>query len=228
MDRVIEKIKETAKRFSSIRRLVLFGSRARGDAMNRSDYDIAVWGSTEADRMSLINAVEELPILQKVDLVFVTETLKKQPIYKSIQVEGIVVMDKFEIKLENFKKAVQRLREAVDLSVTNQDLVIRDGVIQRFEFTAELAWKTTREYLLLQGEVDINSPKPVMRAAFRVGLVDDSDNWGRLLTDRNTTSHVYDDESANEIYDRILHVYTGLLESLLVKLTTLAEKERNL
>lgn len=135
-------------------------------------------------------------------------------------------MDKFSMKLENFRKAVARLREAVDLSNTPHELVIRDGVIQRFEFTMELAWKTAREYLLLEGETDSNSPKPVMRTAFRVGLIDDSENWARLLNDRNVTSHVYDDETADEIYQRIRTVYVGLFESLLEKLTVLSPKEK--
>lgn len=225
MDGVTKKIVDAASRFSSINQLRLFGSRARGDATERSDYDIAVFGASDRDRIFFSDAVDELPILQKIDLVFVTERLKKEPIYQSIQNEGILIMDKFSIKLNNFKKAVARLREAVDLSNINRELVIRDGVIQRFEFTTELAWKTAREYLLLEGETDINSPKPVMRTAFRVGLIDDSENWARLLNDRNVTSHVYDDETADEIYQRILTVYVGLFESLLEKLTLLSQKK---
>lgn len=226
MDCVTQKIVDAASRFPSIKQLRLFGSRARGDATERSDYDIAVFGASDRDRIFFTDAVDELPILQKIDLVFVSERLKKEPIFRSIQNEGILIMDKFSIKLENFSKAVARLREAVDLSNTHHELVIRDGVIQRFEFTTELAWKTAREYLLLEGETDINSPKPVMRTAFRVGLIDDSENWAQLLNDRNVTSHVYDDETADEIYQRIRTVYVGLFESLLEKLTVLSQKEK--
>ena len=49
---------------------------------------------------------------------------------------------------------------------------MRDGVIQRFEFTAELAWKTTREYLLTLEIMDINSPKQVIKEAFNNNQID--------------------------------------------------------
>lgn len=129
-------------------------------------------------------------------------------------------MDKFSMKLENFRKAVARLREAVDLSKTLMNWS------SEMVSSNDSSSKTAREYLLLEGETDSNSPKPVMRTAFRVGLIDDSENWARLLNDRNVTSHVYDDETADEIYQRIRTVYVGLFESLLEKLTVLSQKEK--
>ena len=72
-------------------------------------------------------------------------------------------MAKFETKLINFNNALQRLKEAaVELEKIDASDVVRDGVIQRFEFTYELAWKTTKEYLEGLGIVDRNSPKAVI------------------------------------------------------------------
>lgn len=228
MDRVIDLVKENVYKFPSIYRIVLFGSRARGDATVRSDYDLAVFGASTKDKIGFTNLVDELPILKKIDLIFISSELKNKPIYRSILREGIVIMEKFQSKLENYQNAVKRLREAVDLSLKDKNLVIRDGVIQRYEFTTELAWKTVREYLILQNEVELNSQKPVMRAAYRTGLISNDEGWARLLNDRNITSHVYDDETANEIFQRILTVYVQLLEDLEHELTIRAKEEKEI
>lgn len=69
-------------------------------------------------------------------------------------------MSRLENKLNNFATALKRLNEAVNESKqANASDVVRDGMIQRFEFTYELAWKTTKEYLEQLGIADLNSPK---------------------------------------------------------------------
>ena len=78
----------------------------------------------------------------------------------------------------------------------------------------ELAWKTTREYLLDQGFVDINSPKAVMREAYAYGILNDEAVWINALTDRNLTSHVYDEKVADEIFSRIQNDYVFILKEL--------------
>lgn len=106
-------------------------------------------------------------------------------------------MSKIKIKLSNFKKALQRLKEAAEefqKDVSND--VIRDGVIQRFEFTYELAWKTTKDYLESIGIVDKNSPKAVFKEAYGQKLLGHEENWLLMLNDRNMTSHVYKEEMA--------------------------------
>lgn len=128
-------------------------------------------------------------------------------------------MSKIKIKLSNFKKALQRLKEAAEefqKDVSND--VIRDGVIQRFEFTYELAWKTTRDYLESIGIVDKNSPKVVFKEAYEQKLLGHEENWLLMLNDRNMTSHVYKEEMAEEIAERIINMYIQEFEDLLCKL----------
>ncbi|MDD2212853.1 MAG: nucleotidyltransferase substrate binding protein [Clostridia bacterium] len=128
-------------------------------------------------------------------------------------------MSKIKIKLSNFKKALQRLKEAAEefqKDVSND--VIRDGVIQRFEFTYELAWKTTKNYLESIGIVDKNSPKVVFKEAYEQKLLGHEENWLLMLNDRNMTSHVYKEEMAEEIAERIINMYIQELEDLLCKL----------
>ena len=127
-------------------------------------------------------------------------------------------MDRFVIKLNNYKKALARLHESIIDSDKYENLTFRDGVIQRFEFTADLAWKTTREYLINEGITDINSPKSVMRGAYAAGLIKDEVGWLRILDDRNSTSHIYDEDDAAEIYERIKLDHIKLFDDLLEKL----------
>lgn len=127
-------------------------------------------------------------------------------------------MDKFQNKLENFEKAYNRLIEAVEKSKQSDDSVIRDGVIQRFEFTTELAWKSVREYLINEGIAELNSPKSVMREAFANNLIDNENVWVKLLEDRNKTSNIYDEDESEEIYNRISNEYAKEFEKLLSKL----------
>ena len=116
-------------------------------------------------------------------------------------------MSDFQTKADNYKKAVNRLEESIkEYDETHSDSV-RDDAIQRFEFCIELAWKTIREYLLDQGFSDLNSPKSVMREAYAYHVIDDEKLWISALGDRNLTSHVYDEKTADDIYLRICGSY---------------------
>lgn len=123
-------------------------------------------------------------------------------------------MSDFKTKAGNFRNAVQRLQETIQEYETTNSSSVRDGGIQRFEFCIELAWKTTREYLLDQNFVNINSPKSVMREAYSYGILNDGDIWSKALNDRNLTSHVYDEKTADEIFSRIRSDYITILKEL--------------
>ena len=191
-------------------KVVLFGSRARGDNRERSDIDIAVYGLPNENRALFRSEIEELPTLLDFDIVFVTPDTDKA-LLKNIEKDGVILMSKREEKYEKFISAVSRLEEAIsDYEQVKLDSV-RDGAIQRFEFCTELAWKTVREYLIEQGYADINSPKAVMKTAFSDGLLDSEQGWLDILESRNITSHVYDEKTAEEIFESIKTVsYTHL------------------
>lgn len=118
----------------------------------------------------------------------------------------------------NFNKAVCRLEEALNEYEKYAISSSRDGVIQRFEFCTELAWKSTREYLLSEGYVDINSPKTVMKQAYADNLIEDDEAWLELLYSRNLTSHIYDDNTASDIFNNIKNKYLHLFKELIAKL----------
>ena len=139
--------------------------------------------------------------------------------YKNIMKDGVAIMDKFQIKLNNYKNALSRLHEALQEAKDNASLIIRDGVIQRFEFTTELAWKTIREYLIANEVSDVNTPKNVMKSAFSADIISDENGWLTILHDRNSTSHIYSEDEANEIYNRIASNHIKLFDELLSKLS---------
>lgn len=127
-------------------------------------------------------------------------------------------MDKFQTKLNIYQNALARLHESIEESKTSESLTVRDGVIQRFEFTSELAWKTVREYLLTHEVSDINTPKNVMKAAFAADIITDEEGWLTILRDRNSTAHIYDEEDAAAVYERITLSHIVLFDELLEKL----------
>ncbi|MDC3415210.1 nucleotidyltransferase substrate binding protein [Terrihalobacillus insolitus] len=102
--------------------------------------------------------------------------------------------------LVNLGKALNRLEEAVEGPVENQLMI--DGVIQRFEFTIEQFWKTLKRILKSEG-IQTSTPKESLQQAYKVGWINDEKMWLSMLKDRNLTSNTYDENVANEIYQRI-------------------------
>ena len=216
---ILTDIVNTAKKYDSVLKIILFGSRARGDATAKSDYDIAVLAPyiSRQDKSLLTDEISEINTLYKIDLVFIDRT--DNELNRNIQKDGVILMDKFSIKLENYCKALNRLCEAVSEFEQCRSLAVRDGAIQRFEFVTELAWKTLREYLLTLQITDINNPKAVLKEAFNNNLIEDNELWFNILNDRNRTSHIYDEEVADEIFENIQKDYIDIFKKLAEKLS---------
>jgi nucleotidyltransferase substrate binding protein (TIGR01987 family) len=102
-----------------------------------------------------------------------------------------------ENKLDELKRAVTRLKEALALPKTD---VIRDSVIQRFEFTVELSWKVLQRHLKSSGISEALTPKNTFREAARFGLIKDPEAWIRFVDARNLSSHTYKESLAEEVY----------------------------
>ena len=199
------------------KQLVLFGSRARGDFRERSDIDVAVYGLDEQRRSEFLDRVDSLPTLLDFDIVFVSAQTDAA-LLANIEKDGIPIMGKLDEKYEKLVLARQRLREGIAEYAKTRSTTVRDGVIQRFEFCTELAWKAAREYLIDQGHTDISSPKAVMKQAYADGLVSDSELWASLLNDRNLTSHIYDEATASAVFGRISADYLHMLDALVCAL----------
>lgn len=125
-------------------------------------------------------------------------------------------------RFNNYKKALARLNAAVQLSEEREltDLE-QQGLIQAFEFTYEMAWKTLQDLLHEKG-YEISGPNPVVKQAFQDGYIKDGELWMDMKESRDKTVHAYNEETANEIAEDIINVY----HNLLVQLETRLEAER--
>lgn len=217
MKELYKQIAEIGKQFSAYK-IVLYGSRARGDNRERSDIDIAVFGMPKENQAAFADKIEQLPTLLDFDIAFISDNTNDKFLNNIIK-DGIILMSKLEEKLSKFSEAVKRLEEAVSDYNSYNVSSIRDGVIQRFEFCRELAWKAAREYLIEQGYTDINSPKAVMKQAYADNLINDEQLWIELLNARNQTSHIYDEETASDIFEKIRNKYINQFNELLSVLT---------
>jgi len=124
--------------------------------------------------------------------------------------------EKVKYAIEKLKTALIRLREGAEEA---EDELDKDGVIQRFEFTFELLWKALKIYLQYNG-IEVRTPRNSLKEAFRINLFDDEEIFLDMLADRNLTSHIYDKETSEEIFDRIKAVYIPAIEKVLKKLRT--------
>ena len=119
-------------------------------------------------------------------------------------------------KIENYHHAVAQLEQAVAVYSSNpDDSLYRDGLIQRFEFTVELAWKSLKEYLEDQGiALAMASPRAVLKDAYAAGVIFDAEVWDEIIRSRNVTSHVYDEQTAIEVADHVCNTYLPVLKKL--------------
>jgi len=122
----------------------------------------------------------------------------------------------------NFQKAMRQLDAAVELE-DYTDLE-REGLIQRFEYCIELAWKTLQDLLGAKG-YDIKGPVPVIKQAFQDGYLLDGDTWLEMWDSRKLTSHTYNEDTAIEIADKIKNEYYFQLDALDKRLAEEKEEE---
>ena len=131
-------------------------------------------------------------------------------------------------RFENYRKALFRLKQAVNIvsekigEDEETDDLLKEGLIQRFEYTHELVWKVMKDYAEYQGYTEIRGSRDAFRKAFEIGLISDK-RWMESIEDRNLTSHNYDDETAEEIYKSIVNVYYPLFLDFEKKMLSLSD-----
>lgn len=114
---------------------------------------------------------------------------------------------RWEERISDLKKALDRLEEAISISKELDITTLRDGVIQRFEFTMELSWKALKSLLNSEGVEEATTPKSIVKAGYKSGVIKNVEIWLEMLDDRNLTSHIYNQAIADEIYERIVAKY---------------------
>ena len=127
---------------------------------------------------------------------------------------------RWHYRFDNYKRAFNLLRQAMELksekSLSNLEI---EGIIQRFEYTWELAWKTLKDYLESDGLVlEKITPKAVIVASIEAKIITDREVWMNALDDRNRMSHVYSDAAFAEVVENIEKKYLSLFDALYEKL----------
>jgi nucleotidyltransferase substrate binding protein (TIGR01987 family) len=116
-------------------------------------------------------------------------------------------------RFQSFGLAFAQLTAAADLAAQRKltDLE-QQGLIQAFEFTHELAWKTLKDFLEAHGvTTQLYGSKDATREAFAQALITDGDEWMAMIAARNATNHTYNQRTAREIATAIL---TGFMPCL--------------
>ena len=131
---------------------------------------------------------------------------------------------RWQQRFSNYRRAFASLAAAVELARARplSDLE-KQGLIQAFEFTHELAWNVMRDYFAYQGNTAITGSRDAVREAFSKGLLNDGERWMEMLQSRNLTSHTYNQAVADEIVARIIGSYFMLFEVFLTRMTNLAQ-----
>lgn len=150
---------------------------------------------------------------------------------------------RWQQRFNNYSKALQSLRNNIayikdlheDLDLSDEENyhdialgtadIVKQGLIQSFEFTHELAWKTIKDFAEYQGNTEITGSRDAIRYAAQVNLITEAHIWMDMIASRNKTSHTYNEETANEIFRNIIIYYVPLFEALHIKLTNIKNSE---
>ena len=124
-------------------------------------------------------------------------------------------MTRFEQCFESYQKCLKVLKRVIEeYKSTDRRETTEIALVHTFQLAFELAWKLLKKYEEEQGII-LNSPKEVIREAFNLGIIDNSDNvWFKMLEGRNIGAHQYDDNTPVLLLDVIADKYSNVLYNL--------------
>jgi len=136
-------------------------------------------------------------------------------------------MEGLNQKLVSAQKALRRFEEALVKMEAQSEIsdyeLVRDSVIQRFEFTYEITWRLLRLFLekvKLVSLDQLTSPRQIFRVAAQVNILSSADLKivSDIIEDRNKTTHTYDEEVAEEIAHK-LRLYADFMKSIIEQIS---------
>jgi len=129
-------------------------------------------------------------------------------------------------RFNNFQRAYRQLSDAVALGKQRQlSQLEKQGLIQAFEFTQELAWNVMKDYFEYQGNTAITGSRDAIREAFLRGLIEDGEGWMETIKSRNRASHTYDENTANQLAELVSTRYLSLFEKFRLHMQELKHVE---
>lgn len=125
-------------------------------------------------------------------------------------------------RFKNLKKAFEQFEQAVTLADERElSKLEKQGLVQVFEFTHELAWKTLKDFLEYQGDTEVFGSRDATRKAFQLRLIENGDIWMRMIMNRNLTPHTYNEETVDEIVEEIENNYYTAFQKMINKFENL-------
>lgn len=124
-------------------------------------------------------------------------------------------------RFSNYEKALSQLQEGIENNGADPINIIKEGIVQRFEFTHELAWKVLKDYLLYEGIQNVTGSRSTTKEAFKIGLISDGQKWMDMIESRNNTVHTYNEKILEVEYDKIINQYFPLFIDLQAKMKSL-------
>src|SRR3984957_7769837 len=109
-------------------------------------------------------------------------------------------------RFSNYNKALSQLRKFIDKGALNE--LEQQGLIQAFEYTYELAWNVMKDYFTyMQADQNILGSRDAIQLAFNRGLISEGKIWMDMIESRIKSSHTYNEDTAQEIGDKIVGQY---------------------
>lgn len=129
---------------------------------------------------------------------------------------------RWQYRFDNYKRSYFLLAEAVESNRQEQlSQLAQEGIIQRFEYCTELAWKTIKDYLEDQNVVLPQiTPRAVLKEAIASKLLTRGQDWMDVLDARNAMSHTYDFKKFTQVIEEITQKYLACFGELYEKLAT--------
>ncbi len=125
-------------------------------------------------------------------------------------------------RFNHFSKALNQLTKFIEKGKLNE--LEKQGLIQSFEYTYELAWNTIKDYFESQGETNIHGSRDAFRLAFKRGLIENGEIWMEMIKSRTLTSHTYNEDIAEKVVADIDHRYFSEFVRLKAKMESLQQR----
>lgn len=117
-------------------------------------------------------------------------------------------------KFEQYSRHLQVLCRAEQQDITNEFIV--SGIIYKFYIQFEFGWKVLKELLRYEGanQAATGSPREIIKTAYAYFDFIEENIWLEMLRDRNDTTHIYNEEAAQKLVEKILHRYIAVFVTL--------------
>ena len=125
----------------------------------------------------------------------------------------------WELQFSDFRKALAKLAIAIEIFRPNDeenleleevDDLLKEGLIKRFEYTRDLAWNVMKEYAAYHGNKIIREPEDAITESLKSGLITEPHDWKAMLANRNEISCMYEENTTDAIFLKILETYGPL------------------